>query len=447
MKIVIAGAGEVGSHLGKLLSREEQDIVIIDPAREKLDRLDANYNLMTCPGSPTSFATLSSAGVESVCDLFIAVTPYENTNLASCAIAHSLGARKTVARIDNYEFLDKSHRPFFSSIGVDHLIYPEFLAAREICTSLRRPWVRNWFELHDGELLLIGVKIRANASLVGMKLRDITYNQHNYHVAAIKRRHETIIPRGDDTVQADDILYFTTTSEHESEIRDICGKREFPVKKVMVMGGSRIAVRLAHMAADRYDITIIENDPEICRRLPEKLSGLDVNIIHGDARNNDTLREEGIGGMDAFVALTDSSETNILACLAAKEMGVSKTIAEVENIQFISEAEMLNIGTIVNKKLLASGKIFQLLLDYDESSSRFMALADAEVAELEARPGSRITRAPVMDLRLSRDMTIGGLIRDGHGMLVGGRDRILPGDHVLVFCLSGAIHKVEKLFN
>ena len=446
MKIVIAGAGEVGSHLGKIMSREEQYIVMIDNDREKLDRLDANYNLMTCVGSPTSFRTLSNAGVDTSCDLFIAVTPYENTNITSCAIAKSLGARKTVARIDNYEFRNTAHRPFFASIGVDHLIYPEYLAAQEICTALKRPWVRHWFELNDGRLLLIGVKIRSNASLVGKSMRDITATQHNYHVAAIKRRHETIIPRGDDVIQADDILYFTTTEEFVDDIRDLCGKRDYKVCNVMVMGGSRIAVRLAHMASDRLKLTIIENDPDICRRLPEKCSGCDVRIIHGDARNNDVLREEGIGAMDAFVALTDASETNILTCLAAKEMGVNKTIAEVENIQFISEAEILNIGTIVNKKLLASSKIFQLLLDADETSSRFMALSDAEVAELEARPGSKITRAPVMDLRLSRDMTIAGLIRNGRGMLVGGRDRIEAGDHVLVFCLSGSIHKVEKLF-
>lgn len=446
MKIVIAGAGEVGSHLGKLLSREEQDIVMIDSDREKLDRLDANYNLMTFVGSPTSFRALSGAGVDTSCDLFIAVTPYENTNITSCAIAKSLGARKTVARIDNYEFRDSLHRPFFASIGVDHLIYPEYLAAQEICTALRRPWVRQWFELNDGRLLLIGVKVRAGAALTGKSLRDITATQHNYHVAAIKRRHETIIPRGNDVIQPDDILYFTTTEEFVDDIRDLCGKKDYKVRNVMVMGGSRIAVRLAHMASEKLRITIIENDADLCRRLPEKCSGCNVRIIHGDARNNDVLREEGIGAMDAFVALTDASETNILACLAAKEMGVNKTIAEVENIQFISEAEILNIGTIVNKKLLASSKIFQLLLDADETSSRFMALADAEVAELEARPGSKITRAPVMDLKLSRDMTIAGLIRDGRGMLVGGRDRIQAGDHVLVFCLSGSIHKVEKLF-
>lgn len=447
MKIVIAGAGEVGSHLAKLLSREEQDIVLLDRDPARLSSLDANYNLMTYVGSPTSFDNLHAAGVDSDCDLFIAVTPFENTNMVSCEIAKKLGARKTVARIDNYEFLASHNRELFSSLGVDHLIYPEVLGAQEVATALRRPWVRNWFELHSGELIVVGVKLRDNASLIGKKLRDITYGQHNYHVSAIKRRHETIIPRGDDEICEGDILYFTTTRDYVDEIRTLCGKRDYKVKNVMVMGGGRITERLAMLAKGEWNLTVIDDNMEVCRRLPEKCPGCQMNIIHGDARNNELLVEEGISDMDAFVALTEYSETNILACLTAKEFQVNKTIAEVENIQFIAEAEALNIGTVINKKLLASSKIFQLLLDADESSSKFMALADAEVAELEAAPGSKITKAPVMNLKLSREMTIAGLIRDGKGMLVDGRTQILPGDHVVVFCLTGYIHKVEKLFN
>jgi trk system potassium uptake protein TrkA len=446
MRIVIAGAGEVGSHLAKLLSREEQDIVLIDRDASKLAPLDANYNLMTKVGSPTSFVDLREAGMSN-CDLFIAVTPFENTNLISCEIAKKLGARKTVARIDNYEFLQDDKHEFFASHGIDHLIYPEMLAAQEICTALKRPWVRHWFELHHGELIVVGVKVRDNALVVGRQLRDITYGQHNYHVSAIRRRHETIIPRGDDRIAEGDILYFTTTRDYIDEIRSICGKRDFKIRKVMIMGGSRIAVRLAHMASSDYDLTIIDDNIDVCRRLPAKCSGCNVKIIHGDARNNDVIADENISSMDAFVALTDYSETNILACLTAKEFHVNKTIAEVENIQFISEAEGLNIGTVINKKLLASSKIFQLLLDVDESSSKFMALADAEVAELEVREGSKITRGPVMDLKLSHDMTLAGLIRDGKGMLIDGRTCIQAGDHVVVFCLSGALHRIEKLFS
>lgn len=444
MKIVIVGAGEVGQHLAKLLSSEEQDIVLVDKDSEKLAKIDANYNLMTHIGSPTSFRTLNEAGAGQS-DLFIAVTPFEEKNLTASAIAKSLGAKRTVARIDNFEYLSPERHEFFLNHGVNDLIYPEFLAASEIRTSLKHSWARQWFELHKGEIILVGVKVRGNSEIVGLKLKEIALSRRYFHVSAITRRHETIIPGGDDFIAEGDILYFTTTSEHIDRLREMCGKRHHIIKKIMIMGGSRIAVRLAAMLGNEYKIKIIESDIEICRRLPEKCPNCE--IILGDGRDNDILVDEGINEMDAFIALTDSSETNILACLSAKEFGVEKTIAEVENIQFISEAEGLNIGTIINKKLLASSKIFQILLAADSESSKFLSLADAEVAELEVRPGAKITRAAVKDLRLSRDMTIGGLVRDGHGMLVDGNTVIQPGDRVVVFCLSGVIHKIEKLFN
>ncbi len=444
MRIVIAGAGEVGSHLAKLLSREEQDIVVVDDDARKLAMLDANYNLMTCVGSPVSFRTLQDAGVKEA-DLFIAVTPFEDRNVTSCSIANYLGARRSVARIDNYEFMKSEYRSFFTGIGVNDVIYPEYLAAQEIRTAMKRGWARNWFELNNGEIILIGVKVRDNADIVGRQLRELTMSQHNFHVSAIKRRRDTIIPRGDDVIMANDIVYFTTTSQHVEDIRRLCNKISYKVRRVMIMGGSRIAVRLASMASDDWDIKIIESDPERCRRLPELCP--ECEIINADGRDTDVLIDEGITETDAFIALTDSSETNILACLTAKEYGVNKTIAEVENIQLIYQAEGLNIGTIINKKLLASSKIFQVLLDSDTESSKFLSLAGAEVAELEVKEGSRITRHPVKNLDLSRDVTLGGLVRKGRGMLVTGNTVFEPGDRVVVFCLSGLIHKIERLFN
>lgn len=443
MRIVIAGAGEVGSHLAKLLSNEEQDIVVVDNDSQKLGFLDSNYNLMTCKGSPVSFQALSDAGVKHA-DLFIAVTPFEDRNVTACAIAHSLGTKRAVARIDNYEFMKTEHRDFFSSIGVSDLIYPEYLAAREVMIALKRGWARNWFELSNGEIILIGVKVRDDAYLVGKQLKELTMTQHNFHVSAIKRRRDTIIPRGDDFIEPNDILYITTTPDKVEDIRKLCNKQDYKVKRIMIMGGSRIAVRFAALAQNEWKIKIIESDTERCRRLPELCPNCE--IINADARDSDVLLEEGITETDAFIALTDSSETNILACMTAKEYGVHKTIAEVESIQLIYQAEGLNIGTIINKKLLASSRIFQILLDLDTETSKFLSLAGAEVAELEVKEGCRISNKPVKDLKLSRDMTIGGLVRDGKGMLVTGNTVFQPGDRVVVFCLSGQIHKVEKLF-
>lgn len=443
MKIIIDGAGEVGAHLARLLSGENLDITVVDPNHERLDDLDSKYNLMTVNGNPISFKSLENAHADD-CDLFIAVTPEESLNILACTIARHLGAKKTVARVDNYEFMRSEHFDFFSSHGISHMIYPELLAAEEIITALERSWARNWFELYGGELIVVGVKIRSNARICGMQLKEFARSQHTFHVSAIKRNHETIIPRGDDYICENDIVYFATTHVNLDGLRDVCGKKELDIRRVMIMGGSRIAIRLAAMCGDRYKIKIIESDRELCRTLPAKCPN--CRIVYGDARDIDTLIEEGIGEVDAFIALSGSSEANILSCLTAKELGVGKTIAEVENIHYISEAENLNIGKVINKKLLASGRIFQILLDSDSSSSKFMALADAEVAEIEVRAGSKVTKAPVKDLQLYHDMTIAGLIRDGHGMLVNGMTQITAGDHVVVICLSGTLHKIEKLF-
>ena len=444
MRIVIAGAGEVGSHLAKLLSAEEQDILLIDDNTDRLAVLDANYNLMTFPGNPTSFSTLRDASVGNA-DLFIAVTPYEASNIVACSIAKTLGAKKTVARIDSYDFMDPRNSDVVNSMGIDRVIYPEYLAAQEIITALKRTWARYWFELHDGNLILAGIKLRQGAPLAGMMLRDLAYSNHELHVSAIKRNHETIIPRGDDRIEAGDILYITTTRERIPDLIPLTGKQEQKIKRVLIMGASKMAIRLVRSAGNEFKFKIVDNDAEVCRQLPFKCPACE--IIYGDGRDPELLADIGISEMDAFVALTDSSETNIFTCLTAKDMGIKKTVADVENIQFISQAENLNIGTVVNKKLLASSSIFQLLLDADSSTSKCLALADAEVAELEAREGSKITKAPVKDLSLPKELTLAGLFRDGEGLLINGNTHIRPGDRVLVFCLAGALHKVEKLFS
>ncbi len=444
MKIVIVGAGEVGSHLATLLSREEQDIILVDSEASKLDPLDAKYNLLTICGSPTSFATLAEASAGN-CDLFVAVTPFETDNLTACAIAKSMGARKTVARIDNFEYMMDEPKAFFNAHGIDSVIYPEYYAAREILLALKHNWVRHWFEMCNGELIVVGVKLRSNASIVGMKLKDFGASSRNFHVSAIRRRHDTIIPRGDDTIMDGDIVYFMTRPENVAELRGLCGKTENDIRNIMVIGSGRVVGRLCNMVNGQYKIKIIDSDAERCRELAERCP--DAEVICGDSRDNDLLFEEGIDSTDAFIALSESAESNILACLTAKEFGVKKTIAQVENIQYIGEAEALNIGTIVNKKLLAAGAIFQRMLDQDTNNSKCMVLADAEVAEIEVKEGSKITRAAVKDLKLPHDMTIAGLIRNGKGQLVGGNTVIQGGDRVVVFCLAGAIHKIEKIFS
>lgn len=446
MKIVIAGAGEVGIHLAKLLSKEEQDIILIGSDEKKLQPIDANYNLMTVVGSPTSVKALKEAEV-SKADLFIAVTPYETRNLTACMLAANLGASKTVARIDNYEYMLPENKLIFNKMGIDELIYPEMLAGQEIVTALKRNWVRHWFELCDGALILIGVKLRESAKILNLKLCDLAplSSNHHYHIAAIKRKDATIVPGGNDMLQLNDIVYFITTPDHIQDIRVLCGKREVNVKKVMIMGGSRIAIRTSALAPESMKLKVLEIEEEKSYSLVEKMDN--AIVLHADGRDVEILKEEGIADIDAFISLTDSSEANILACLTAQGFGVPKTIAEVENISFISTAEGLNIGTIINKKLLAASKIYQLLLDEDHSNTKCLALADAEVVEMVAKEGSKITRSEVKDLSIPKGISFGGLIRNGKGYIVNGTTKILPNDHVVVLCLDTTLKKLEKLFN
>lgn len=432
--------------MAKLLSREKQDIILMDDDEEKLSTLDSNFDLMTATASPTSIKGQKEVGVGEA-DLFIAVTPDESRNITACILAHNLGAEKTVARIDNYEYLLPKHKEFFQKMGVDSLIYPEMLAAKEIVSSIRMSWVRQWWEFCGGALILIGSKMREKAEILNIPLYQLGGPELPYHVVAIKRGNETLIPRGDDVIKLHDIVYFTTTRKYIPYIRKIAGKEDYAdVRNVMVMGGSRIAVRTAQYVPDYMQVKIIDNDMARCNRLTELLDDKTM-IINGDGRDMNLLLDEGLKNTEAFVALTGSSETNILACLAAKRMGVSKTVAEVENIDYINMAESLDIGTVINKKKIAASHIYQMMLDADVSNVKCLTVANADVAEFVVKEGSKITKHPVKDLGLPKGTTIGGLIRHGEGVVVMGNTLIQPGDHVVVFCLNMMIKKIEKFFN
>ena len=446
MKIIIAGAYAIGTYLAKLLSRNKQDIILIDDNAENLERVGRDYDLMTIEASPTSIKALKEAGVKDT-DLFIAVTPSETANLTACAMAHKLGAKKTVSKVDNPEYIAPQSQDLFHEVGVNSIIYPEMLAAKDIINGLKMSWVRQRWDVHDGALVTLGIKLRENCKILDKPLREISGPDDPYHVVAIRRHFETIIPGGNDTLKLYDLAYFMTTKDYIPYIRKIVGKEQYvDVKNVMIMGGGRTAVRAVKTMPEYMDVKVIEKDPARCEVLNE-LFDEDKLVINGDGRDTALLVEEGIHNTQAFVALTSNAETNILACLTAKQMGVRKTVAAVENFDYVDMAVSLDIGTIVNKKAIAAGHIYQMLLDANVDNVKFLMTVNADVAEFIPVQGSKITRKPIKDINIPKGMTIGGLVRGEEGMLVSGNTQIEAGDIVVVFCYDVDKKKVEKLFN
>ena len=446
MKIILTGAYAIGTHLARLLSRNHEDITIIDKDPERLAQIGSDYDLLTMEASPESIRALKEAGIAHT-DLYIAVTPDQSVNMNNCILAKALGAKKTVARIDNSEYKAPETEEFINRLGVDSLIYPEALAAKDINSGLKMSWVRQRWDVHNGALVMLGIKLREGCEILNQPLRTLCGPQDPYHVVAIKRGGETIIPGGNDELKLYDLAYFMTTRQYIPYIRKIVGKEHYvDVKNVMIMGGGKTAVNAVRIMPKYMDVKIIEQNADRCDRLNELLEDSDTLVINGDGRDIALLTEEGINNTQAFVALTGNAETNILACLTAKRLGVRKTVAMVENIDYVSMAESLDIGTIINKKAIAASRIYQMMLDADVMNVTFLMSANADVAEFIPKEDSKITRKPVKDLGLPQGMTIGGLVRDGEGMLVSGNTQIQAGDSVMVFCHSINMKKIEKFF-
>jgi len=447
MRIIIAGAYTIGTYLAKLLSRNNQDIVLMDESSENLEKFGSDFDLMMMQAPCTRLQALKEAGAEDA-DLFVAVTPDQNKNIVSCTLAKSLGTKKTVAKVDNYEYTTDTLVQTFDKLGIDSIIYPEMLAATDIINGLKMSWVRQRWDVHDGALVMLGIKLRETCEVLNQPLKNISGPDDPYHVVAIKRNGDTIIPGGNDELKLYDMVYIMTTRQYIPYVRKIVGKEHYvDVKNVMIMGGGRTAVRAVKTMPDYLDIKIIEASEDRCTKLNEMLDDDRALIIHGDGRDLALLQEEGIRNTQAFVAVTGNAETNILACLTAKRMGVRKTVAMVENMDYVNMAESLDIGTIINKKAIAASHIYQMMLDANVHNVRFLMNADADVAEFIPQEGAKITQKAVKDLKLPAGVTIGGLVRNGEGILVSGNTTIQAGDSVMVFCHNIYLKKIENLFN
>jgi len=445
MKIIIAGAGDVGFHLAELLSYENQEITVIDVDDEKLTNISNKLDVATIKGSSTSYKVLEDANV-SEADLLIAVTSIEEINITTSIFAKNLGAKKTVARIKNLDFIQEREKTHLKQLGIDELISPESLASDEIKRLLKSTSLTDIFHFEDGKLTLLGILIDYECKLCDLKLIDTpAFNPDNdFIIVAILRGGKTIVPHGNDVLLNGDHAYFVATPTGVEKIQEFSFTQRSEIKNVMVLGGSKIGEIASKRLSKEYDIKLIEQNKEKCFNLADELP--ETLVIHGDGRNTDLIESEGINNMDAFIAVTGNSETNILSCLVAKEHGVGKTIALVENVEYIHLSQNIGIDTMINRKLIAANFIFRYIRKGDIISITSIHGVDAEILEFYVKENSKITKQYIKNLNFPEGAIIGGVVRKDIPRIANGDFRIRPDDKVVVLCTPKSIHKVETFF-
>ena len=448
MKIVIAGGGEVGFHLAKLLSFESLDITLIDTEKERLNYAESHLDIKAIKGDALSLSLMQEAQVASS-DLFIAVTSEEATNITICAIAKQLGCKRTIARISNFEFIKAKDTISFQEIGVDELISPEELAADEIQQLLDQSAFTNSYEFEEGALTLIGTRLDEHVPFVGKSVKEAAsiFPDVHFMPIAIQRMgtQTTIIPRGDTCFETGDTVFFITLKEGVEELYKLTGKKKTEIKNVMILGGGKIGFNTAReLCTKKFNVTVVEKNKkkafEIADLLPNAL------VIHGDGRNVELLDEEELSSMDAFISVTENSETNIMSCLMAKTKNVKKTIALVENMDYFQLSHSIGIDTLINKKLLTANTIFRYIRRGEVVDLTTLNSLNAEILEFIVKPESKVNGMLIKDIDFPRSATIGGVIKEGQGIIALGDYKINAGDRVVVCSLPRALSKVESLF-
>ncbi len=446
MKIVISGAGEVGSHLAKLLSATKHDITIIDQDHKLLDNVASAADVVSVEGDPSEFGVLKRAAIRKT-DLFIAVTPDENLNVVSAMIAKRLGARKCLVRVDHSEYLEPQNKEVFTEMGIDFMFYPERVAAHEVVTLLGHTSMTEYVDFADGKLALAVFRLDSSSPMIGRRLMDITPTRNDlvYRTVAITRADVTVIPHGDDVFSEGDMLYVITGRETKTEVMRFSGQHNVQIRSLMILGGSRIGTLVAKALEGEMEVKLVEYNSNKAYRLAEILDK--TLIINEDGRNIEAMEEEGLRTMDAFVAVTGRSETNILAAMVAKRMGVKKVIAEVENMSYIPLAESIGVDTIINKKLVTASSIFRFTMSTDVQVVKYLTGSQAEVLEFIAKPGSPVTKSALRDMEFPREAIVGGVVRGDKAFIATGDTEVMAYDRVVVFALPDVVDKVGKFFN
>lgn len=445
MKIIIAGGGAVGFHLAELLSKENQDITLIDNDEEVLHYASNHLDVMTIKGDVSSIKVLREAEVNKA-SLFLAVTTSEKTNLLCSSLAKHKGAKKTIARVQSPEYLEPDQREIFKKLGIDVLISPTELAAQEIVRLLKRASFTDVFEFEEGKISVLGFTIDYSSPCYGKTIAEISqlHSDFLFRGVALLRNHQTIIPKGTTRLYQGDHLYIITQKKYLDKAVSFAGKQAAPINKVMIIGDTPLALRAAQLVEKEYSTTVVMKDKECGKKFLESLN--DTLVTIADPSNVEALKEEGLEKMDAFISVTKNTETNIITSLIAEELGVYKTIALVDNVIYTHISQNIGIDTIINKKLIAANNIFRFVRKGKIEAIASLHGVDAEIIEFVVHKKNRLLKYAIRDLHLPETAIIAGVIRDNESIIPDGSFHLILGDKVIVFALPSAIKKVEELF-
>ncbi|MBR5133954.1 MAG: Trk system potassium transporter TrkA [Alistipes sp.] len=445
MKIIIAGAGDMGTHLAKMLSGNGHEITVVDVNSKALAEIDSLVDVVTVEGDTTQFSVLRKSGVRK-CDLFIAVRSVENDNILSAVVAKQMGAKKAIARVDSSEYLEPNSKEVFIDMGIDYIFYPEHIAAREVINLLGHTSTTEYVEFSGGKLSLVAFRLELTSPLLGTKVIDDSIDEDiDYRTVAIVRGSQTIIPKPDDHYEEGDMVYVIVRNNATQRVLEQSGRNEVTIDNMMILGGSRIGVRIASELQNDVNVKLVDYNAEKAFRLAEFLDK--TLIINEDGRDTEAMIEEDIAGMDAFVAVTGRSETNILAAMLAKRMGVKKVIAEVENINYISLAESIGVDTIINKKFITASNIFRFTMATDVQTVKCLTGSQSEVMEFIVKPNSPATKGAIKDIGFPEDAIIGGVVRGDRVFIAVDDTRINAYDRVVVFSMPDSVMQVAEYFN
>ena len=448
MKIVIAGAGEVGLHLSKMLSYESHDITLVDNNEVNLKDGENYLDIKVVNGDSSSPLVLEKANVNNA-DLVIGVTASESINFFTCVLSKKLGAKRTIARLTNTEFLENGSKFDFSSIGIDEVISPENLAANEVKLLINDSGFTNSHDFENGALKMMAAKIQNDAPFVGKTVMEAAsvFPGIKFMPIAIERggTHTATIPRGNTVFKNDDHVYFITCHDGVDELYNLMGTKRDKIQQIMILGGGRVGYKVAkELSNEGYSVKLVEINPEKAEDIANSLPN--VLVLNIDGTRVDLLSEESLEEMDAFIATTGDSQKNIMSCLMAKSKNIGRTIAIVDNTDYFELSESIGVDTLINKKIIAASDIFKFVRKGNVSSVSNLHGVDAEIIEFVVNEGSKVSKHPIRELKFPKSANIAGVIRDSYAIIPFGNFQLMPNDKTIVFSLTESIKEIEQFF-